>query len=240
MQSGLLSSLTTSLLWPGPQVQQGRSHGSARRCSAMVQARSCRRQREWRAWLKNIEARIKPLPSTSSNISNLRICPTRHHVCVFTGTPNVLKITGTELVARLDAGTPRIVIDGGIGQRPDMMASSVTIMPYMMDAGEDRIIADAIYEGLTKPATTRILLFHLAPQPLCRARGPSRSSIPADRVSRSSRSSRAATNLAVCRMVRSTTQNLRRDSRRPNRASQQHAGSRKHNSLELERGRSGK
>ena len=31
------------------------------------------------------------------------------------------------------------------------MNSSVTIMPYMMDPGEDRIIANAIYEALTKP-----------------------------------------------------------------------------------------
>ena len=54
-------------------------------------------------------------------------------------------------MARLDAGTPRIVIDGGMGRRPEMMQSSVTIMPYMMDPGEDRIIANAIYEGLTKP-----------------------------------------------------------------------------------------
>ena len=31
------------------------------------------------------------------------------------------------------------------------MASSLIIMPYMMEAGEEHIIADAIYEGLTKP-----------------------------------------------------------------------------------------
>ena len=64
---------------------------------------------------------------------------------------NVLKITGTELAARLDAGTPRIIVGGSRGTRPDMMNSSVTIMPYMMDPGEDRIIANAIYEALTKP-----------------------------------------------------------------------------------------
>jgi len=31
------------------------------------------------------------------------------------------------------------------------MASSVTIMPYMMGPGEDRIVADAIFAALTKP-----------------------------------------------------------------------------------------
>jgi hypothetical protein len=56
------------------------------------------------------------------------------------------------LVAALDAGNPRILVLGGSGARPDKMASSITIMPYMMDAGEDRIVADAIYACLTKPA----------------------------------------------------------------------------------------
>ncbi len=31
------------------------------------------------------------------------------------------------------------------------MASSLIIMPYMMEAGDERIIADALYEGLTTP-----------------------------------------------------------------------------------------
>ena len=108
-------------------------------------------QREWRSWLKTIEAKLKPLPSTSfeylepedlsNNAPRLRI----------KWDANVLKITGTELVARLDTGTPRILVDGGNGVRPDNMASSTTIMPYMMDPGEDRIVADTLYEILTKP-----------------------------------------------------------------------------------------
>lgn len=108
-------------------------------------------QRMWRGWLQNIENRLKPLASTrfeylepedlSNKATRLRI----HWDA------NVLKITGTELVARLDAGTPRILIDAGTGRRPDAMASSVIVMPYMMDPGEDRIIADAIHAALTNP-----------------------------------------------------------------------------------------
>ena len=40
---------------------------------------------------------------------------------------------------------------GGSGVRPNRMASAIEVMPYMMDPGEDRIVADAIYEALTKP-----------------------------------------------------------------------------------------
>ena len=41
----------------------------------------------------------------------------------------------------------RIIIGGSRGSRPDMMNSSVTVMPYMMEAGEEKIIANAIYDA---------------------------------------------------------------------------------------------
>jgi hypothetical protein len=108
-------------------------------------------QRMWRGWMQTIEARLKSLPSTSFEYlepEDLSNKATRLRV---KWDANVLKITGPELVAKLDAGSPRILIDPGAGQRPDKMASSVTIMPYMMDPGEDRIIADAIHAALTNP-----------------------------------------------------------------------------------------
>jgi uncharacterized pyridoxal phosphate-dependent enzyme len=108
-------------------------------------------QREWRSWLKNIEALLKPLPSTSFDYLEPEDLSNRAPELRINWDANVLKITGTELVAHLDAGTPRILVGGSKGTRPDAMNSSVTIMPYMMDPGEDRIIANAIYEALTKP-----------------------------------------------------------------------------------------
>src|SRR5689334_8001322 len=62
---------------------------------------------------------------------------------------SVVGITGNELVARLDAGTPRIMVFGD-GERPST-DSSITIMPYMLDPGESQIIADAIYAILSNP-----------------------------------------------------------------------------------------
>jgi len=108
-------------------------------------------QREWRSWLKNIEAKLKPLPSTNFVYEEPEDLSNKSPMLRINWDANVLKITGTELAARLDAGTPRIIVGGSRGKRPDMMDSSVTIMPYMMDPGEDRIIANAIYEALTKP-----------------------------------------------------------------------------------------
>jgi hypothetical protein len=108
-------------------------------------------QREWRSWLKNIESRLKLLPSTSFDYLEPDDLSNRSPELRINWDANVLKITGTELVAHLDAGTPRILVGGSKGTRPDVMSSFITIMPYMMAPGEDRIIANAVYEALTKP-----------------------------------------------------------------------------------------
>jgi uncharacterized pyridoxal phosphate-dependent enzyme len=108
-------------------------------------------QKEWLSWLQHIESRVKSLPSVTTEYLQPEDLSNRAPRLRIHWDATQLKITGTEMVARLDAGSPRIMVDGGTGTRPNNMASSLTIMPYMMDAGEERIIADAIFEGLTKP-----------------------------------------------------------------------------------------
>ena len=108
-------------------------------------------QKEWLSWLQHIEGRVKVLPSVTTEYLQPEDLSNKAPRLRIHWDATQLKITGTELVARLDAGTPRILVDSGTGIRPDKMASSITIMPYMMDPGEDSIVAGAIYEGLTKP-----------------------------------------------------------------------------------------
>ena len=108
-------------------------------------------QREWLGWLQHIESRVKGLPSVTAEYLQPEDLSNRAPRLRIHWDANQLHITGTEVLARLDAGTPRILLDGGSGTRPDHMASSVTIMPYMMGPGEDRIVADALFTALTKP-----------------------------------------------------------------------------------------
>jgi uncharacterized pyridoxal phosphate-dependent enzyme len=108
-------------------------------------------QREWRSWLEHIESRVKGLPSVTTEYLEPEDLSNRAPRLRIRWDANQLKITGTELEERLDKGTPRILIGGATGRRPDKMQSSIVIMPYMMGPGEDRIVADAIYEGLTHP-----------------------------------------------------------------------------------------
>ncbi len=109
-------------------------------------------QRMWRSWLRTIEARVKGLPSVTTEYLEPEDLSNRAPLLRIHWDADVLKITGSEVYAALDAGTPRIMLDGGTGTRPGQMASSVTIMPYMMDPGEEVIVGDAIYKQLTQPA----------------------------------------------------------------------------------------
>ena len=91
------------------------------------------------------------LPSLRSTCIR-KTCPIARRACSFTG----MGARSASLVRswrrRLDAGSPRIIVHESGGVRPADMTSWVTIMPYMMEAGEERIIADALYAGLSKPA----------------------------------------------------------------------------------------
>jgi uncharacterized pyridoxal phosphate-dependent enzyme len=109
-------------------------------------------QKQWLAWNQSIADALKGIPSLtvqmempSDDLSNR--APTLH----VKWDAAAVGITGTELVAALDAGTPRIFVVGGAGTRPDMMASSFTIMPYMMQPGDAKIVADGLSMHLRHP-----------------------------------------------------------------------------------------
>lgn len=108
-------------------------------------------QRMWLSWMQGIEAKLKSLPSTRFEYLQPEDLSNKATRLKIHWDANVLKITGSELVDRLDGENPRIMIDVGGGRRPDQMASSVIVMPYMLDPGESEIIADAIHRALTDP-----------------------------------------------------------------------------------------
>lgn len=60
-------------------------------------------------------------------------------------------ITGQEVAKALDRGEPRIIVAGSTGERPARMASSVTIMPYMMSPEDAPVVAKALHAALAHP-----------------------------------------------------------------------------------------
>ena len=109
-------------------------------------------QKQWLAWDQAIVDAVKGIPSVTAEI----IMPTddlsnRAPTVSIKWDAGQVGITGSELVAKLDAGTPRILVTGGQGHRPDMMQSSVGVMPYMMQPGDHKIVADALSHHLRNP-----------------------------------------------------------------------------------------
>jgi uncharacterized pyridoxal phosphate-dependent enzyme len=108
-------------------------------------------QRMWRGWMQTVETRLKPIKGLQFEYLEPQGLSNRATRLRIKWDAAEVGITGNELEKRLNDGTPRIMVEPTTGHRPDMMASSVSLMPYMMDAGEDRILADAIFKILSNP-----------------------------------------------------------------------------------------
>jgi uncharacterized pyridoxal phosphate-dependent enzyme len=111
-------------------------------------------QAQWMGWMQHIADRLKGLPSLTAEVVPAQADLSNRCATVrIRWDAHKINITGTELAARLDAGTPRITLAGAQGHRPDMMQSGIGVTSYMMAAGEEKIIADALHKALTNPGT---------------------------------------------------------------------------------------
>jgi uncharacterized pyridoxal phosphate-dependent enzyme len=109
-------------------------------------------QRQWLEWDNYIANAVKDIPSVSTQVKMPdEDLSNRAPVLSIRWDATKVGITGSELVERLDKGTPRILLAGGLGKRPDMMASSIGVMPYMMQPGDYKVVADAISNALRNP-----------------------------------------------------------------------------------------
>jgi uncharacterized pyridoxal phosphate-dependent enzyme len=109
-------------------------------------------QKQWLEWDNYIADAVKNIPSVTTQVkmpdedlSNRAPTLTIHWDATKVG------ITGTELVEKLDKGAPRILVAGGHGSRPDKMASLLGIMPYMMQPGDYKIVAETISKYMRNP-----------------------------------------------------------------------------------------
>ena len=109
-------------------------------------------QKQWLMWDQHIADAVKGIPSVTTQIN----MPTddlsnRAPTLRIRWDAREVGITGSELVRKLDEGTPRILVDGGTGNRPDQMESSFGIMPYMLQPGEYKVVAETIARYMKNP-----------------------------------------------------------------------------------------
>ena len=107
--------------------------------------------KQWESWLAYIKDRACKVPGVTSEIVLPEDLSNHAPQLRLKWDAAKLGITGKEVARALDKGSPRIYLADSVGERPKQMASSVMIMPYMMQPGEHVPVAQALYEVLAHP-----------------------------------------------------------------------------------------
>lgn len=109
-------------------------------------------QKQWMEWMQFTANTLKGIPSLTTAINGPDAdLSNRAPVLSIKWDAGQVGITGSELVDVLDKGSPRILVMGGQGRRPDEMQSSISIMPYMMQPGDYKVVAEAVSQHLRNP-----------------------------------------------------------------------------------------
>src|SRR6185312_2965882 len=96
---------------------------------------------QWESWLQTIEGQVTRVPGVRTEVER----PGRSNVAPtlsVTWDLAKVKITGAELKKSLNEGAPRIWVPLGKNE-------GISIMPYMMQPGEDKIVAQRLQEVLS-------------------------------------------------------------------------------------------
>jgi uncharacterized pyridoxal phosphate-dependent enzyme len=108
-------------------------------------------QRMWRGWMSHVATRLKPINGLTFSYLEPEGLSNRATRLRIDWDAAEVGITGNELEKRLNDGSPRIMTEPSTGHRPDMMASHITLMPYMMNAGDEKVLADALFKIFSNP-----------------------------------------------------------------------------------------
>ncbi len=105
----------------------------------------------WESWLETIARRVSKIDGVTSEVLKPEGLSNRSPRLRIAWDGAKLGITGQEVEKLLLETEPRIVLGGASGNRRQSLASTLTIMPYMMNAGDDKLVAERIYAVLSRP-----------------------------------------------------------------------------------------
>jgi D-glucosaminate-6-phosphate ammonia-lyase len=98
--------------------------------------------KQWVAWCDQIAATVKKVDGVTTSMSEPREGLSNR-------TPQLnIKWDGAKLLTDTE---PRIILASGNGTRPGNMASTVSVVPYMMMPADVKVVADRLHEVLSKP-----------------------------------------------------------------------------------------
>ncbi|MBI3697827.1 MAG: hypothetical protein HY238_23720, partial [Acidobacteria bacterium] len=105
----------------------------------------------WESWLNHIAEKVGTVPTVRTQVLQPEGLSNRAPRLRIAWDAARVGLTGEEVEKLLYEGEPRIVLGGSSGGRRGNGESSVTIMPYMMMPGDDKIAAARLHQVLSRP-----------------------------------------------------------------------------------------
>ncbi len=102
----------------------------------------------WLGWLDTIAARVGTVPGVSTAVREPTGLSNRSPSLVISWDPAVLHVTGEDVAGELSRTTPRIALGSG-GRGGAAGTTSISVTAWMMQPGDDRIVADRIHGVLS-------------------------------------------------------------------------------------------
>ena len=109
----------------------------------------------WLAWMNNIAARVSGIEGVTTAVREPNGLSNHSPSLTISWNTGKIGITGQEVSDRLYDDEPRIALNAGGGRGNGRTAeTNISIMAYMMEPGEDKVVADRIFDTLTKAPKT--------------------------------------------------------------------------------------
>jgi len=110
--------------------------------------------RTWLTWLDTISVQVSKIDGVTAAVREPTGLGNRSPALVITWNPARLNITGEEVAEELARTKPRIALaaegSGGAESPPDPGTTSISVTAWMMQPGEDKVVADRIYAVLSQ------------------------------------------------------------------------------------------
>jgi L-seryl-tRNA(Ser) seleniumtransferase len=107
---------------------------------------------EWTGWLDHISKRVTQVDGVTAEIQQPDEGLSNRSPSLLVRWDGARRgITGQELHKVLLDTEPRIIVDGARGTRSQSADSQISIVAYMMQAGDEKLVAERLYSVLSKP-----------------------------------------------------------------------------------------
>ena len=118
----------------------------------------------WEAWLADISKTVTSVPGVTTEVRQPNGLSNRSAQLQIRWDAAKVGITGREVEKLVYETEPRIVLGNATGDRRDNAPSSVTIMPYMMQPGDHKVVAERLRAVLASPPPASIVSKPTGPQ----------------------------------------------------------------------------